>query len=42
MINEHPDTALDEFMKLLHQIIDKHAPVKKLTARTVKAPWIGE
>jgi hypothetical protein len=24
---EHPDTALDEFMKLLIPIIDKHAPV---------------
>ena len=35
---EHPDTALDEFMKLLLPIIDKHAPVKKLTVRTVKAP----
>ena len=26
---EHPDAALDEFMKLLLPIIDKHAPVKK-------------
>ena len=34
---EPPDAALDEFMKLL-PIIDKHAPVKKLTVRTVKAP----
>ena len=39
---EHPDTALDEFMKLLLSIIDKHAPVRKLTFRTVKAPWIDE
>ena len=31
---EHP-----EFMKLLLPIIEKHAPVKKLT---VKAPWIDE
>jgi hypothetical protein len=23
---EHPDAALDEFMKLLLQIIDKHGP----------------
>jgi hypothetical protein len=29
-------------MNLLHQIIDKYAPVKKLTVRTVKAPWIDE
>ena len=27
---EHSDAALDEFMKLLLSIIDKHAPVKKL------------
>ena len=39
---EHPDAALEEFMKLLLPIIDKHAPVKKLTDRTVKAPWIDE
>ena len=25
---EHPDTALDVFMKLLLSIIDKHAPIK--------------
>jgi hypothetical protein len=39
---EHPDTALDEFMKLFLPIIDKHAPVKKLTVRTVTALWIDE
>jgi hypothetical protein len=27
---------------LLLPIIDKHAPVKKRTVRTVKAPWINE
>ena len=37
---EHPDAAL--FMKLLLPIIEKHVPVKKLTVRTVKAPWIDE
>jgi hypothetical protein len=25
---EHPDAALDEFMKLLLPIIDQHEPVK--------------
>ena len=39
---EHPDAALDEFMKLLLPIIDKHEPVKKRTVRTVKAQWIDE
>jgi hypothetical protein len=39
---EHPAAALDAFMILLLPIIDKHAPVKKLTVRTVKAPWINK
>ena len=39
---EHPDASLDEFMKLILPIIDKHAHVKKLTVRTVKAPRIDE
>jgi hypothetical protein len=39
---EHPDAALDEFVKLLLPVIDKHAPVKKMTVRTVKAPYIDE
>ena len=43
MINkEHSDAALDELMKLLLPIIHKHAPVKKLTVRTIKVPWIDE
>ena len=29
-------------MKLVLTIIDKYTPVKKLTVRTVKAPWIDE
>ena len=29
-------------MKLLLPIIDKHVPVRKLTVRTVKVPWIDE
>jgi hypothetical protein len=29
-------------MKLFLPIIDKHAPIKKLTVRTVKARWIDE
>ena len=36
---EHPDAALDGFMKLFLAVINKHAPIKKLT---VKAPWIDE
>lgn len=37
-----PDVALDVFMKLLIPVIDKHAPVRKLTVRTVSALWIDE
>ena len=33
---DHPDAALDEFMKLLLPIIDKHALVKKLTVRLMR------
>ena len=40
--NLYPDSALDKCIILLLPIIDKHAPVKKLTVRTVKAPWINE
>jgi hypothetical protein len=29
-------------MNLLFPIIDKHAPVKKLTVGTLKASWIDE
>lgn len=36
------NVALDVFMKLLLPVMDKHAPVKKLTVKTVKAPWIDE
>ena len=39
---EHPDAVLNTFSKLLLPIIDKHAPLKKLTVRTVKAPWIDK
>jgi hypothetical protein len=37
---EHPDAALDGFMKLLLPIIVKHAHVKKLTVKPVQASWI--
>ena len=39
---EHSDAAIGEFLKLLLPIIDKRAPVKKLTVKTVKVPWIDE
>ena len=39
---EQPDTALDTFMKLLIQVTIKHAPIKKITVKTVKSPWIDE
>ena len=33
---------LMNWWKFVIPIINKHAPVKKLTVRTVKSPWIGE
>jgi hypothetical protein len=39
---EHPDDALDEFMKLLLRIIDKHALVHKQTVGTVNSPRTDE
>ena len=34
------EAALHEFMKLFSSVCDKHAPIKKLTVRSVKAPWL--
>ena len=39
---EQPDAALGAFMKLLTPVTNKHAPVKKMTVKTVKSPWIDE
>ena len=35
---EQPDPALDTFMKLFIPVINKHAPIKKMTVKTVKSP----
>ena len=41
MCNEvQPDAALDTLMKLLIPVTNKHAPMKKMSAKTVKSPWI--
>lgn len=37
---EHLDAALEAFMKLLLPVTDRHAPINKLTVRSVKSPWI--
>lgn len=37
-----PDTALNVFMKLLAPVMDKHAPVRRLTVRAARAPWVDE
>ena len=36
------NAALDSFMKLFSAVCDKHAPIKKLTVRSLKAPWLDE
>ena len=33
---------LKAFMKLLLPVTDRHAPIKKLTVRTAKSPWIDD
>ena len=37
-----PDAAHDTFMKLLNPVTNKHAPIKKITVKTVKSQWIDE
>ena len=34
--------ALDTLMKLLIPITNKHAPIMKMTVKTVKSQWIDE
>ncbi len=36
----HTEAALLDFMKLCSSVCDKHAPMKKLPVRSVKAPWL--
>jgi hypothetical protein len=40
--DEQPDAALDTFMKLLIPVTNKHAPIKKMTVKTIKFSWIDE
>ena len=39
---EQPDAALDTFMKFLIPVTNKHVPIKKMTVKIVKSPWIDE
>ena len=36
------DNALDSFTKIFSSACDKHAPIKKITVRKNKAPWLDE
>ena len=38
----NPNEALEVFVKVFLPIVDKHAPVNKLTVRTVTAFWIDD
>jgi hypothetical protein len=38
----HENAALDFFMNLFSAVCDKHAPIKKFTVRSLKAPWLDE
>lgn len=35
-----PDEALEHFLAKFVPVIDKHAPVRKVTVRTCRAPWV--
>lgn len=35
----HTEAAVQLFMQLFLSTCDKHAPIRKLTVRTIKAPW---
>jgi hypothetical protein len=39
---EQSHAALEALMKLLLPVTDRHAPIKKLTVRTAKSPWIDD
>lgn len=39
---EQPDTALNAFMKRPIPVTNKHAPIEKMTVKTVKSPWMDE
>jgi hypothetical protein len=39
---ELSDPSRDTFMKLLTPVTKWHAPIKKITVKTVKSPWINE
>jgi hypothetical protein len=40
--DKQPDAALDIFTKCLIQVSNKHAPIKKMTVKTVKSLWFDE
>ena len=35
----NPDEAVENFDKLFEEIVNKHAPVKKRSIRSVRSPW---
>lgn len=39
---KEPDRAIEVFLKKFKPVIDKHAPVRKLTVRTQRAPWVDK
>ena len=39
---EQLDTALETFMELLIPGTNKHAPIKKMTVKTIQSLWIDE
>ncbi len=42
LLEEDPDLALGVFDRLLLPIVNKHAPVRKLTVRNAMSPWLDQ
>lgn len=41
-IQRDPNIALNVFTELLGPVMDKHAPVRRLTVKSLRCPWVDE
>lgn len=40
LVEDDPDRALEAFTSSIMPIMDKHAPMRRITVRTITAPWV--
>lgn len=40
LVEDDPDRALEAFTSSIMPIMDKHAPLRRITVRTIAAPWV--